>query len=437
MAIAEVTVVDSTINVNVEGASLLTPLVAAAAASAAAADASEAAASGFADDAEASASLATETLSTAMALGYRAQYAYETNAAFASSPPASPVEGEKTAIFGEADPANNVWYLYNGTTWVEQFGVARSLASEWRIPNAGQAPYFSNWKTRWNSGTNNDGSYGGLRFDIDADGVTNYNPSNQFFSAYVDGHRRFEVNNFLGQTDIRIGSDDDTFVGIGHGGDGSLNLFSGVNAGSGNPEKLVTMGWANIPGEVVEVNFQGTSRVHLHSLGAFVMDAANARFELEGSGAGRIGLTGYTSASSDGRIIDFNNTGQTSYAGVLVSMSTVVNTQKLLQFNSLSGSTYTELGYVSGTGVLNLPSAVFTGAVQAYSATSIPAGGTTGSGIKVSSTSNFGVFFGSGAPTLSAAKGSLYLRSDGSGTSDRMYVNTNGSTTWTAVTTAA
>ena len=68
--------------------------------------------------------------------------------------------------------------------------------------------------------------------------------------------------------------------------------------------------------------------------------------------------------------------------------------------------------------------------------TAISAGGTTGSGYKLSSTSNFGVFFGSGVPTLSAAKGSLYLRSDGSSTSTRMYVNTNGTTGWTAVTTA-
>ena len=69
--------------------------------------------------------------------------------------------------------------------------------------------------------------------------------------------------------------------------------------------------------------------------------------------------------------------------------------------------------------------------------TAIPAGGTAGVGVNLSSTSNFGVFFGSGAPTLSAAKGSLYLRSDGSGINDRMYVNTNGTTTWTAVVTAA
>jgi hypothetical protein len=41
------------------------------------------------------------------------------------------------------------------------------------------------------------------------------------------------------------------------------------------------------------------------------------------------------------------------------------------------------------------------------------------------------VFTGSGAPTLSAAKGSLYLRTDGSSTSTRVYVNTNGTTGWT------
>lgn len=74
--------------------------------------------------------------------------------------------------------------------------------------------------------------------------------------------------------------------------------------------------------------------------------------------------------------------------------------------------------------------------LQLGSGTAIPAGGTTGVGYTFSSTANFGVFFGSGVPTLSAAKGSLYMRSDGSSTSTRMYVNTDGGTTWTAVTTA-
>ena len=47
------------------------------------------------------------------------------------------------------------------------------------------------------------------------------------------------------------------------------------------------------------------------------------------------------------------------------------------------------------------------------------------------------ILVGSGAPAASAAKGSLYVRTDGSSTSTRLYVNTNGSTTWTNVTTAA
>lgn len=77
------------------------------------------------------------------------------------------------------------------------------------------------------------------------------------------------------------------------------------------------------------------------------------------------------------------------------------------------------------------------GAMSILGSTAIPAGGTAGSGYVFSSTSNYGIFFGSGAPTLSAAKGSLYLRSDGTTTNNRAYINTDGSTTWTALTTAA
>ncbi len=57
--------------------------------------------------------------------------------------------------------------------------------------------------------------------------------------------------------------------------------------------------------------------------------------------------------------------------------------------------------------------------------------------IQMGTTAGFGVFFGSGAPTITAAAGSLYLRTDGSSVSTRAYINTTGSTTWTAITTAA
>lgn len=94
-----------------------------------------------------------------------------------------------------------------------------------------------------------------------------------------------------------------------------------------------------------------------------------------------------------------------------------------------SANTFTAAGASSGY--------IFDASLKAHSGTALPAGGTAGAGLLVSSTANFGVFFGSGAPSLSAAKGSLYLRSDGSSTSSRAYVNTDGSTTWTAITTAA
>ena len=69
------------------------------------------------------------------------------------------------------------------------------------------------------------------------------------------------------------------------------------------------------------------------------------------------------------------------------------------------------------------------GSLSACASTAVPAGGTTGAGIKLSTTSNLGIFFGSGTPSLSAAQGSLYLRTDGAQNA-RLYINTNGSTTW-------
>lgn len=47
-----------------------------------------------------------------------------------------------------------------------------------------------------------------------------------------------------------------------------------------------------------------------------------------------------------------------------------------------------------------------------------------------------GTLSGSGAPTASATKGTLYVRTDGSSSSTRLYINTNGTTGWTNVVTA-
>lgn len=50
---------------------------------------------------------------------------------------------------------------------------------------------------------------------------------------------------------------------------------------------------------------------------------------------------------------------------------------------------------------------------------------------------NLQIRSGSGAPSNSAPKGTLYLRTDGTGSTNRAYINTNGSTTWTAINTVA
>jgi hypothetical protein len=77
-----------------------------------------------------------------------------------------------------------------------------------------------------------------------------------------------------------------------------------------------------------------------------------------------------------------------------------------------------------------------TSTVTALSGSALTAGGAAAF-IGTNTAAGMGIYMGSGAPTIAAAKGSLYLRSDGSGVADRAYINTNGSTTWTALSTVA
>jgi hypothetical protein len=79
---------------------------------------------------------------------------------------------------------------------------------------------------------------------------------------------------------------------------------------------------------------------------------------------------------------------------------------------------------------------VFKKAITSAAGTTLTAGGAVALNVGTS-TVGPNLYAGSGAPTVSAPKGSLYLRSDGSSTSTRAYINTDGATTWTAITTAA
>jgi hypothetical protein len=101
-----------------------------------------------------------------------------------------------------------------------------------------------------------------------------------------------------------------------------------------------------------------------------------------------------------------------------------------------AGPHYLAQGRLGGGGVASTFGIDRLGAFRSSLGTALTAGGTTNYGYFMSA-SNIGVICGSGAPTVSATKGTLYLRSDGSSSSTRAYVNTDGATTWTAITTAA
>lgn len=78
-----------------------------------------------------------------------------------------------------------------------------------------------------------------------------------------------------------------------------------------------------------------------------------------------------------------------------------------------------------------------TGVFQVKGSSGAVANGGPAIYIGTGATGVLGIYFGSGAPTVTAGQGSLYLRTDGSSTGNRAYINTTSSGTWTALTTAA
>jgi hypothetical protein len=101
---------------------------------------------------------------------------------------------------------------------------------------------------------------------------------------------------------------------------------------------------------------------------------------------------------------------------------------------SINSSTGTVTTTATIGAAMSVTTVSATGNVTADSGTAPVAGGAAA--FLATSTANFGIYLGSGAPTVAAAKGSLYLRSDGSSTSTRLYVS-DGGTTWIAATTAS
>lgn len=207
----------------------------------------------------------------------------------------------------------------------------------------------------------------------------------------------------------------------------------GINAASG------------FVGNLFDAQVIGVSAFKVSSKGVLTItraaaDGFNALLALSDAAAIVSGVTRISLSNSSSSLLlnaygSGASTGLNSSAAIIAdnpSASLVLSTVGACPINFVTNGNFTTPVWQIASGG-NLSG---TGTVTALSGTSIPAGGTAGSGFVFSAIANYGIFFGSGAPSLSAAKGSLYLRSDGTGISDRAYINTNGSTTWTAIATA-
>lgn len=127
-----------------------------------------------------------------------------------------------------------------------------------------------------------------------------------------------------------------------------------------------------------------------------------------------------TLAGTDGKTLTVSNS--LTLAGTDATVMTFPSTSATIARTD-AGQTFT--GAQSIAGVLTVASA-----------TATPANGSTAARLLFGTTAGFGIYYGSGAPTVAAAQGSLYLRSDGDGAANRAYINSDGATTWTAIATA-
>src|SRR5882672_984766 len=160
---------------------------------------------------------------------------------------------------------------------------------------------------------------------------------------------------------------------------------------------------------------------------------ASGIVQLSGTTSGNIQLQ--TSATSN--LLTVTQPVQVGVIGATagtLSLAGLTSGSSTLSCSSTGGTLQLGAGNLTIDASGNLITA---GKSKVGSTTAPVAGGDSTNAYLYGSGSNFGIYFGAGAPTITAAQGSIYLNTTGSSTSTRLYVNTTGSTTWTNFTSAA
>ena len=125
-----------------------------------------------------------------------------------------------------------------------------------------------------------------------------------------------------------------------------------------------------------------------------------------------------------------------------VAITTAGGTSETLVINSTLGTSVNSVDIGSDSGGVLISAGLASAEAIALSAGNaaggilLDAGATPGVTIS-NGTQSAQFLVGTGVPSISAAQGSLYMRVDGSSTSTRLYINTDGATTWTNIVTAA
>lgn len=252
-----------------------------------------------------------------------------------------------------------------------------------------------------------------------------------------------------GPTLSSAGDDTNVDINIAPKGSGGVNLTStdtaalavGAN-GATNPVLQVDAGTASVATGLKVTGAAAASGVALD----VVSSGTNENLTIDAKGSGTISLN----TTGTGTVV-----ARRALAAWVASTSAFTagrngSTNPALQVDtntasSATGIKITAAAAAGGVAVAAISSgsnenltidSKGTGTITFQTGTAVPAGGAAAAAVRIG-TSGPGVFVGSGAPTVTAPQGSLYLRTDGSSTSTRAYINTDSGTTWTAITTAA
>jgi hypothetical protein len=229
-----------------------------------------------------------------------------------------------------------------------------------------------------------------------------------------------------------VGTTDFTLIGSPNNTVGTFFNATGAGAGTGIVQgELPPWNYVyGLGGLGSQWPCDGTSTINFGQTRTLGTPAAMVATAMQANGGYKIAVVGSTDFTLVGS--PTNNVGQIFIAtGPAVGTGTVTRGQSVANI----GMDYTNILFKTNAIQTQGFSVSPAGKVLTSSLAAIPAAGSLAVGITLTSTANFGVFAGSGAPTLSAAKGSLYIRSDGTTNVTRAYIATDSAGTWTAINT--